>query len=514
MVKRLLELHDHDRDNKDSEVDALAGADNGQVAASSAPSPPSAAEAMRFLLLGQQGLFQLASVRPHRRRTMRRAEVLAAVSDPAACPYSYVRLHGLRWRRGEHPDATREGCDHYGRNLWLDLDETTLDEFEARRLALGIPEPSLIWRTGGSKAGSAWCLWKLRTPIPVDLIESCNAGLAELLGGDDCHDATRLARIPCSFHDKTGVQGSILSFTRHQHDTDELLDALARACDVYAAEHEEEDEAAPEAVRSAPMSAAPSSSVWREEPCASALIARAEAALERNERNRDYLAAMAAEPQHEPFRGGAGGEWDRHAERQSVFCTLRLAGLDPAQIAWYVARVLREPRTVQELDAGRADCVMASISDACRFSDEELLPRRVETSDPSRLPTREAQRRFLGLFPAGRSMKTGAAIEEGAKATGRDERTLHRWLSSFKRAGVIARHGRGLNLLTAAGERALRRRIFHFRDAVEWRLERSMERVRKALARAGRTESPFSVSRKVSVASPFSGSAVLAHAPP
>lgn len=487
------------------------------------------ADLLEFVWLRQDGLFELARKAFRLRRwIVKRQDAYEAVGADEACPH-YFRLHPIYWRKGVRPDRTRAGVAPCGVNVWLDLDATPYAEFERRRLRYGIPAPSLVWHTGGSKAGSVWVLWKLVTPIDVDLIEIVNRELAKLLGGDPvAFDATRFARIPLSVHGETGVQGRILDFSRERHDTGELLGALARASDLCEAKHAAEELERPAIDLPAPGAAQEGAvrrsrpSPWLPEPLEEATIRRAGAALERVPRASEYIAAMAEAPQG-PYSGGAGGPYDRSAERQAIFYALHRAGLSPRQIAWYAAEVLREPRTLEDLAAGRGEWIMASINDAVRFAEEERVPR-LETSDPSFLPLAEAQWRTLKVFER-RAIRTGTAIEAAAEATGRDERTNYRHIAELRRAGLIrsyrTRSGGTINVLTELGQRTLslmrRMRKGAFCPVFVASLVEGMKGLARRPKLAPRRQSPLPVYRQMSVGAwvpSFGGSSVLAHAPP
>lgn len=62
---------------------------------------------------------------------------------------------------------------------------------QAELLALSVP-PSLIIDSGGGLQA----FWRLAGPAYAADVESVNRGLAERLGGDNCHNIDRLMRLP------------------------------------------------------------------------------------------------------------------------------------------------------------------------------------------------------------------------------------------------------------------------------------------------------------------------------
>ena len=91
--------------------------------------------------------------------------------------------------------------------LHVDIDPEKGKEFEAQQKRIfdkltvrrpeGIPRPTAIVFSGGGYQA----FWKLETPIAItpeniEAIEMYNIGLADALGGDHCHDISRVMRLP------------------------------------------------------------------------------------------------------------------------------------------------------------------------------------------------------------------------------------------------------------------------------------------------------------------------------
>jgi hypothetical protein len=62
-----------------------------------------------------------------------------------------------------------------------------------------LPDPSCVLMSGGGY----WCFWRLETPVPIngdkaicEELERYNLHIAHILGGDNCHNADRIARLP------------------------------------------------------------------------------------------------------------------------------------------------------------------------------------------------------------------------------------------------------------------------------------------------------------------------------
>lgn len=104
------------------------------------------------------------------------------------------------------------------------LDAALMILVEPKSRPKGVPEPTLVWFTGGGFQA----LWRLRDPTSVEQADELNAALIEALGGDvGTHDACHLLRLPYSvnwLNDKKRETGR----------TPELAKVVAKARDGEA----------------------------------------------------------------------------------------------------------------------------------------------------------------------------------------------------------------------------------------------------------------------------------------
>ena len=100
---------------------------------------------------------------------------------------------------------------------WVDLDpprEMTdpgqLESWRESKLRQleqsGLPTPHIIIPSGRG----LWLYWRLDRQVDVVEVEAINRGLAQKLGGDHCHDACRVARVPYTRNSKTGAIAYVL----------------------------------------------------------------------------------------------------------------------------------------------------------------------------------------------------------------------------------------------------------------------------------------------------------------
>ncbi len=87
-----------------------------------------------------------------------------------------------------------------GNVVWVDIDSpNALGLIEATLRPLGLA-PTIVMSSGHGY----WFYWKLVDLSSLLIIEKINRGLSALLGGDACHDRTRICRVPGSFNTKYG----------------------------------------------------------------------------------------------------------------------------------------------------------------------------------------------------------------------------------------------------------------------------------------------------------------------
>jgi hypothetical protein len=100
---------------------------------------------------------------------------------------------------------------------WVDLDPPremtdpgqleSWRESQLRQLERsGLPTPHIIIHSGRG----LWLYWRLDRQVDVVEVEAINRGLAQKLGGDHCHDACRVARVPYTRNSKTGAIAYVL----------------------------------------------------------------------------------------------------------------------------------------------------------------------------------------------------------------------------------------------------------------------------------------------------------------
>ncbi len=81
--------------------------------------------------------------------------------------------------------------------LWADCDSAA----STRALERFTPPPMIVVASGSGSNRHAY--WRLREPVPIDIIENANRRLAGLLGADiACTDAARIMRPPSSHNHK------------------------------------------------------------------------------------------------------------------------------------------------------------------------------------------------------------------------------------------------------------------------------------------------------------------------
>ena len=91
--------------------------------------------------------------------------------------------------------------------LHVDIDPRADEDLEAENTRIralldkpkGLPEPTVLLFSGGGYQA----FWKLETPIPIDgdlekaeAAKLYNLKIERLLGGDNCHDVSRIMRVP------------------------------------------------------------------------------------------------------------------------------------------------------------------------------------------------------------------------------------------------------------------------------------------------------------------------------
>lgn len=97
--------------------------------------------------------------------------------------------------------AKKEDVSHM-LGLHVDVDPRVGEDLKRERLRARkaletmVPKPTVIIDSGGGYQG----FWKLAEPIPhadnTEALEAYNRGLAEMLGGDNCHNIDRIMRLP------------------------------------------------------------------------------------------------------------------------------------------------------------------------------------------------------------------------------------------------------------------------------------------------------------------------------
>jgi hypothetical protein len=115
----------------------------------------------------------------------------------ARCESENVYL-GVATRRGVG-SGKKENLSHYP-GVWIDIDFKDFPNGEsdvhAKLESFPLP-PTLLVHTGGG----AHAYWLLTEPLKITAeripqLESLNADIASMLGGDSCHDLPRILRIP------------------------------------------------------------------------------------------------------------------------------------------------------------------------------------------------------------------------------------------------------------------------------------------------------------------------------
>ncbi len=87
-----------------------------------------------------------------------------------------------------------------GNVVWVDIDSpNALGRIDATLRPLGLV-PTIVMSSGHGY----WFYWKLVNLSSLLIIENINRGLSALLGGDACHDRTRICRVPGSVNGKYG----------------------------------------------------------------------------------------------------------------------------------------------------------------------------------------------------------------------------------------------------------------------------------------------------------------------
>jgi hypothetical protein len=103
--------------------------------------------------------------------------------------------------------------------LYVDIDPPknceALETWRAKHAEItDLPPPT--WRVDSGRG--FWFFWKLAQPVAVDgkngeqtkLVESYGKGIGGLVGGDDCHNIDRLARLPGTVNHRTGKRAAVL----------------------------------------------------------------------------------------------------------------------------------------------------------------------------------------------------------------------------------------------------------------------------------------------------------------
>ncbi len=87
-----------------------------------------------------------------------------------------------------------------GNVVWVDIDSpNALGLIDSKLRPLGLV-PTIVMSSGHGY----WLYWKLVDLSSPSVIENINRGLSAVLGGDACHDRTRICRVPGSFNTKYG----------------------------------------------------------------------------------------------------------------------------------------------------------------------------------------------------------------------------------------------------------------------------------------------------------------------
>ncbi len=87
-----------------------------------------------------------------------------------------------------------------GNVVWVDIDSpNALGLIDSKLRPRGLV-PTVVMSSGHGY----WFFWKLTNLSSVAVIENINRGLSAVLGGDSCHDRTRICRVPGSVNTKYG----------------------------------------------------------------------------------------------------------------------------------------------------------------------------------------------------------------------------------------------------------------------------------------------------------------------
>ncbi len=87
-----------------------------------------------------------------------------------------------------------------GNVVWVDVDSPrSLGLIDSKLRPLGLV-PTVVMSSGYGY----WFFWKLVNLSSITVIENINRGLSAVLGGDSCHDRTRICRVPGSVNTKYG----------------------------------------------------------------------------------------------------------------------------------------------------------------------------------------------------------------------------------------------------------------------------------------------------------------------
>ncbi|KWV95941.1 virulence-associated E family protein [Erythrobacter sp. AP23] len=146
----------------------------------------------------------------------------ALPTTEAARDFLAANAHGdLYFALAELRDAVtgkpKKGDCLGARWAWVDIDPpgdvTAADELEEWRTEtlrridqLDAPSPHIIISSGRG----LWTLWRLNRRAPPDEVEAINYALADMLGGDHCHNIDRVARVPFTRNSKTGALATVL----------------------------------------------------------------------------------------------------------------------------------------------------------------------------------------------------------------------------------------------------------------------------------------------------------------
>jgi hypothetical protein len=125
-----------------------------------------------------------------------------------------------RFRKGNKKDDCAMQFDA----LWIDIDrEPGVDPYELlAEIRTLLPEdlqPSAVVFSGNK---GLHCYWKLDRLLSIEEVESWNKALAHAVGGDCCHDRTRILTHPGTPHRKTGRLVEIIDFTAEVHPVERL----------------------------------------------------------------------------------------------------------------------------------------------------------------------------------------------------------------------------------------------------------------------------------------------------